>query len=132
MMRLLSFPPLEDGSLVGELAISDEALSDHSAETIIGDLARHHVPRRLKSDPTMRLAYTSDRDVPHLETRFVRCGGKRYRFVRDSGHAVRVYDDRDTILSHMPSPLPVKPSSRFQRSEQDLCEDIRGWRGDHQ
>lgn len=116
----------------GELGISEEALADHSPETIISDLQWQRVPWRLKSDPTMRLAYGTDRDIPHLETRFVRCDGRTYRFVRDAGHAVRVYDADGSLLTNLASPLAVKPTSLFRRDDVDLCGDVRGWRGPNQ
>jgi hypothetical protein len=123
---------LNDGTKIGELEISQEALDEHAPENIIADLQKQDVPSRLKRDPTMRLAYTVDRDVPHLETRITTCGGRLYRFVRDSGHAVRVYDSTDRILERMPSPLPVLKVSLFKRAPQQLCDDVRGWRGPDQ
>lgn len=123
---------LPEGARIGELEISQEAADDYSPEDIIADLQKHDVPSRLKRDPTMRLAYTQDRDVPHLETRLMVCDGRQYRFVRDSQHSVRVYDETDRILGGMPSPLPVLSVSLFNRSSLELCEDIRGWRGQDQ
>src|SRR5687767_479238 len=80
---------------IGDLEISQEAIDDHAPDIVISDLQTHDVPARLRRDPTMRLAYSRDRDVPHLETRWIICDRKRYRFVRDSDHTVRVYDSND-------------------------------------
>lgn len=126
------FRPQKPGVKMGEIEISDEALGDHTVETIIGDLARHAVPKRLSDDPTMRLAYTVDRDVPHLETRPVTCDGRQYRFVRDSHHAVRVYTSDDQLLERLSSPLPVLSVSLFRRDLADLQQNVRDWRGPSQ
>jgi hypothetical protein len=116
------------GGAAMELAISEEALGDHPPDEVIADLAALDIPDRLRRDPTMRLAYSTDRDVPHLETRYVDCDGRRYRLVRDSQHAVRAYDQSDNLLPSLPSPLPILQVSLFRRGLTQLQDDIRQWR----
>jgi hypothetical protein len=117
-----------DGN-VRELEISEEALNDLATEDIVMDLGRAQVSERLRSDSTMRLTYNQYRDVPHFETLIVRCDGKSYRVVRDSHHAVRIFDEADQLLASTPSPLPVLQMSVFRRTPSRWQEDIRHWRG---
>ena len=123
---------LGDGSPPRELEISEEALSDLDPTAIVIDLGRQNVPERLRCDPTMRLAYTKEREVPHFETLFVQHEGKTYRVVRDSVHAVRIFDSRDRTLARTPSPLPVLQVSVFKRALNKWIDDIREWRAPDQ
>lgn len=115
-----------------ELEISREAFEDHPVETILADLARLKIPDRLCVDPTMRLNYTRDRNVHHLETLWVTCDGRNYRVVRDSEHNVRIYDKAQQLLTNWPTVMTVLPSSIHTRPVSEWCEDVRKWRGANQ
>ena len=112
-----------------EIEISREALEDHPAATIVADLIREKVADRLRADPTMRLNYTRDRNVPHLETLWVTCDERQYRVVRDGGHNVRIYDKAGQLLGNWPPTMTVIPSSIHRRGVTEWCKDIRKWRG---
>lgn len=115
-----------------ELEITEEALEDHEADTILIDLVDHEVPERLGRDPSMRLCYYTRRSVPPAEVRYVRCDGRLYRIVRDEGHNVRVFDSADRPLENLPPTLLVLRSSLYQRSQDELCSDVHKWRGSEQ
>jgi hypothetical protein len=112
-----------------ELEISREAFEDQRAETIVADLILQKVADRLRADPTMRLSYTRDRNVPHIETLWVTCDGRQYRVVRDGEHSVRIYDRAGQLLANGPLSMTVIPSSIHRRGVSEWCEDIRKWRG---
>ena len=118
-----------DGSAERELEISGEALDDQTPETIIADLSRQEVPQRLSRDATMRLAYTTDREVPHFETRLVICDGRNYRIVRGDDHTVRIFASTGRLLEQTPSPLSVLETSIFRGPPERWWDDIRAWRG---
>jgi hypothetical protein len=112
-----------------ELEISREAFEDHIVETIVADLVQQKVADRLRADPTMRLTYSRDRNVPQLETLWVVCDGPHYRVVRDTKHNVRIYDKSNQLLSNWPAVMTVMPNSIHHRPAGGWCEDIRKWRG---
>ena len=118
-----------EGATICAFEITDEALRDHPAEAIIEDLRRHEVVQRLQRDPTMRLRYSTDRDVPSFESLEVRWDGRRYRVVRDAQHNVRIFDASDRALERTPTMMLVMPSSIFRRSLGEWCGDIAAWRG---
>lgn len=89
------------GAACYELEISREAFEDHTVEIVLADLTRHKVADRLRADPTMRLNYTRDRNVPHLETLWVTCDERQYRVVRDSDHNVRIFDTPGLFALHV-------------------------------
>lgn len=112
-----------------ELEVTAEALEDHPSETILADLDDQQVVQRLVADPTMRLRYYTRREVPPREEMWVRCDGRRYRVLRDSGHNVRIFDNAGRLLDNIPDTLLVMPSSVFRKSNQKWCREIREWRG---
>ena len=121
-----------DASGTRSFEVTDEALNDHPPESIIRDLERQRIPALLKRDPTLRPRYSTDRRIPHVETREVRCDRRTYRVVRDSGHNVVVYDSKDRRLAKTPTGLWVMDASIFARPKAEWCQDIRNWRGPSQ
>jgi len=122
----------QDASGTRSFEVTDEALNDHPPESIIRDLERQRIPALLKRDPTLRPRYSTDRRIPHLETREVICDRQAYRVVRDSGHNLAVYDSNGGRLAKTPTGLWVMDASIFNRSEAEWCQDIRNWRGPRQ
>ena len=112
-----------------ELEISREAFEDRKVETIVADLVRQRVTDRLRADPTLRLNYTRDRDIPHVETLWVACDERQYRVVRNGEHNVRIYDKADRLLANWPAVMTVMPNSIHRRVATQWCDDIRKWRG---
>jgi hypothetical protein len=120
------------GSPRYELEMSREALEDHKVETIVADLVRQKVADRLRADPTMRLNYNRDRQVPHLETLWVTCDSSHYRVVRDGEHNVRIYDKAGQLLANWPAAMTVIQTSIHRRPINQWCQDIQKWRGPNQ
>jgi hypothetical protein len=118
----------QTGPLLAEFEVSDEALQDHSAETIATDLTQQRLIDRVRRDPTMRLRYTTDRRLSSIEVLTVHCDGRRYTVTRDDAHNVRVYDANGAILRRHPETLLVLPSSVFKRPIDSWQQEIRAWR----
>jgi len=125
-------PQMQPGIQAGVLEVTEEALDDHAPEVILSDLREEDVPQRLLSDPTLRLRYSADRHVPHLETREVECGGRRYRVVRGGDHIVHIYDSADRALSPMPPTMLRMDRSIYRKSLKAWCDEISSWRGPEQ
>jgi hypothetical protein len=118
---------LGDGALPRHLEIGENALRDVPPEDILIDLGRAAVTDRLRQDPTMRLQYTNERSVPHLETLLVRYENEEYRIVRDAAHTVRIFDASDRPLPNTPRSTTLQ-SSIFARPIDKWIDDIRNWR----
>lgn len=126
--RMIFRATCEDGRSF-ELAVTEQAMEGHPAETILSDLNDQDVATRLRDDPTMQLCYYKDRSVPWFESWILKCDGQEYRIVRDSGHNVVIYDESDEPLADRPEGMRVLRSSIFDRQRSKWCQEIRSQRG---
>lgn len=122
----------QDGSTLGEIEVSDEALADHPPEVIIGDLERAGAADHLRRDPSVRLSYLTDRRVYNFESLVVECDGRQYRVVRDAHHNVQIFDASGAALLNRPAAPLVLPMSIHRRAVSRWCDEIRTWRGGQQ
>lgn len=121
-----------DGRLLGEVEISDEALQDLPAQSIISDFARSDLVSRMQVDPRFRRSYTKAQALSDSELRSVAFEGRIYTVVRDRQHNVRILDDRGVVLEESPGGPLVLPNSIFSRNLASWQQDIRQWRGESQ